>query len=314
MSHGPGTLGGAGAGRCRWVHVAAMYTACLVMPSSMSVHSRRGFPCKHEQVDCLCMEEQHTKEQCCGTAEDPKSLQSRSQNLQLFCTLFQIPQPAQPTNLRSWPHPIGNHPHTKPILASCPSGPPLMRLHGVQSPIRGSSASEGPCLLETGNNARPSPPQPQMHTTTGALANQSQPLLDQAQLTPLLPQPLAPALHAPARQAHASASSAEQRLAYCQPMWRHCSPAYRAAEPSSSSMRSSWLYLALRSERQGAPVLIWPVDRPTARSAMKESSVSPAEGTGHVSRGAWGQLQFGFNTWLAARQNAMRGHCVNQHA
>ena len=28
-------------------------------------------------------------------------------------------------------------------------------------------------------------------------------------------------------------------------------------------------------DRQGAPVLICPVDRPTARSAMKESSVSP---------------------------------------
>mmetsp|Transcript_25430 Transcript_25430/g.40664 ORF Transcript_25430/g.40664 Transcript_25430/m.40664 type:complete len:389 (-) Transcript_25430:289-1455(-) len=40
-------------------------------------------------------------------------------------------------------------------------------------------------------------------------------------------------------------------------------------------MRSSWLYLARRSERQGAPVLIWPVARPTARSAMYESSVSP---------------------------------------
>lgn len=26
---------------------------------------------------------------------------------------------------------------------------------------------------------------------------------------------------------------------------------------------------------QGAPVLIWPVDKPTARSAMKQSSVSP---------------------------------------
>ena len=37
----------------------------------------------------------------------------------------------------------------------------------------------------------------------------------------------------------------------------------------------TWLYLALRSERQGAPVLIWPEARPTARSAMKESSVSP---------------------------------------
>ena len=28
-------------------------------------------------------------------------------------------------------------------------------------------------------------------------------------------------------------------------------------------------------DRQGAPVLIWPVARPTARSAMKLSSVSP---------------------------------------
>mmetsp|Transcript_16941 Transcript_16941/g.52531 ORF Transcript_16941/g.52531 Transcript_16941/m.52531 type:complete len:225 (-) Transcript_16941:443-1117(-) len=40
-------------------------------------------------------------------------------------------------------------------------------------------------------------------------------------------------------------------------------------------MRSSWLYLARRSERQGAPVLIWPLARPTLRSAMKVSSVSP---------------------------------------
>ena len=34
------------------------------------------------------------------------------------------------------------------------------------------------------------------------------------------------------------------------------SPAYRAASPSVSSMRSSWLYLATRSLRAGAPVLI----------------------------------------------------------
>mmetsp|Transcript_74640 Transcript_74640/g.216581 ORF Transcript_74640/g.216581 Transcript_74640/m.216581 type:complete len:227 (+) Transcript_74640:614-1294(+) len=44
---------------------------------------------------------------------------------------------------------------------------------------------------------------------------------------------------------------------------------------SSSSMRRSWLYFARRSERHGAPVLISPVRRPTTRSAMKESSVSP---------------------------------------
>ena len=33
-------------------------------------------------------------------------------------------------------------------------------------------------------------------------------------------------------------------------------PAYFAASSSSSSMRSNWLYLATRSERAGAPVLI----------------------------------------------------------
>lgn len=52
-------------------------------------------------------------------------------------------------------------------------------------------------------------------------------------------------------------------------------PANLALDPSSSSMRRIWLYLAKRSERQGAPVLIWPVHRPTTRSAMKQSSVSP---------------------------------------
>jgi hypothetical protein len=40
-------------------------------------------------------------------------------------------------------------------------------------------------------------------------------------------------------------------------------------------MRSSWLYLATRSERAGAPVLIWPQFVATARSAMVTSSVSP---------------------------------------
>lgn len=33
-------------------------------------------------------------------------------------------------------------------------------------------------------------------------------------------------------------------------------PAYRAVLPSNSSIRSNWLYLATRSERAGAPVLI----------------------------------------------------------
>ena len=41
-----------------------------------------------------------------------------------------------------------------------------------------------------------------------------------------------------------------------------------AAEPSSSSMRMSWLYFAIRSERASEPVLIWPQLVATARSAI----------------------------------------------
>src|SRR6185312_7872847 len=52
-------------------------------------------------------------------------------------------------------------------------------------------------------------------------------------------------------------------------------PAYRAASSSSSSIRRSWLYLATRSDRAGAPVLIWPQSVATARSAIVVSSVSP---------------------------------------
>merc|ERR1719238_965920 len=57
--------------------------------------------------------------------------------------------------------------------------------------------------------------------------------------------------------------------------FRQEAPAKTASAPSSSSMRISWLYLALRSDRHGAPVLIWPVHRPTAMSAIVVSSVSP---------------------------------------
>mmetsp|Transcript_39509 Transcript_39509/g.86294 ORF Transcript_39509/g.86294 Transcript_39509/m.86294 type:complete len:279 (-) Transcript_39509:3657-4493(-) len=60
-----------------------------------------------------------------------------------------------------------------------------------------------------------------------------------------------------------------------QPTVRKFSPAYVHFEPSSSSMRKSWLYLARRSDLHGAPVLICPARRPTARSAMNVSSVSP---------------------------------------
>src|SRR5262249_39895783 len=52
-------------------------------------------------------------------------------------------------------------------------------------------------------------------------------------------------------------------------------PMYCASSPSSSSMRSSWLYFATRSLRAGAPVLICPQFVATARSAMVASSVSP---------------------------------------
>ena len=52
-------------------------------------------------------------------------------------------------------------------------------------------------------------------------------------------------------------------------------PGYSARPPSSSSIRSSWLYFATRSVRAGAPVLIWPAPVATARSAIVVSSVSP---------------------------------------
>src|SRR5262249_37165878 len=52
-------------------------------------------------------------------------------------------------------------------------------------------------------------------------------------------------------------------------------PAYIACCPSSSSIRSNWLYLAVRSDRASDPVLICPQLVATARSAMVESSVSP---------------------------------------
>src|SRR4029079_9787317 len=52
-------------------------------------------------------------------------------------------------------------------------------------------------------------------------------------------------------------------------------PVYRAFSPSSCSMRSSWLYLAVRSPRLGAPAFSWPAFVATARSAIVVSSVSP---------------------------------------
>jgi hypothetical protein len=54
-----------------------------------------------------------------------------------------------------------------------------------------------------------------------------------------------------------------------------CTSKASKASKVRTSMRMSWLYLAVRSPRQGAPVLIWPVPRPTTRSAIVVSSVSP---------------------------------------
>ena len=56
---------------------------------------------------------------------------------------------------------------------------------------------------------------------------------------------------------------------------RNATPKYCALLPNSSSMRSNWLYFAMRSERLAEPVLIWPVFKATAKSAMVVSSVSP---------------------------------------
>lgn len=73
-----------------------------------------------------------------------------------------------------------------------------------------------------------------------------------------------PASQASAEWSHASDHSAH--IKKTKPSGLQCSqalkrgnddaPAYTAASASSSSMRSSWLYLATRSERAGAPVLI----------------------------------------------------------
>src|SRR4029079_1799076 len=76
------------------------------------------------------------------------------------------------------------------------------------------------------------------------------------------------AIHDPAHRAAAAGSAAD-------PEENAARPAYRAPPPSSSSMRRSRLYLATRSERDGAPVLSCPVPIATARSAMVVSSVSP---------------------------------------
>ncbi len=52
-------------------------------------------------------------------------------------------------------------------------------------------------------------------------------------------------------------------------------PAYTAFEPRASSILSRRLYLQMRSVREVEPVLICPVLKATAKSAIVVSSVSP---------------------------------------
>ncbi len=68
----------------------------------------------------------------------------------------------------------------------------------------------------------------------------------------------------------------------CPPHTTHYPPKFKAfipknlaPSPNSSSIRSNWLYFAMRSVREAEPVLIWPAPVATARSAMNVSSVSP---------------------------------------
>src|SRR5690606_27580938 len=65
------------------------------------------------------------------------------------------------------------------------------------------------------------------------------------------------------------------KLAYFFIAYLKSLPMKRAAAPSSSSIRNSWLYFAILSEREAEPVLIWPQFNATAKSAMVASSVSP---------------------------------------
>ena len=76
------------------------------------------------------------------------------------------------------------------------------------------------------------------------------------------------------RKAGCKAGFSHKRFTYFR-LKKAFMPGYSATSSSSSSMRSSWLYLATRSVRLGAPVLIWPALTATAMSAMVASSVSP---------------------------------------
>src|SRR5262249_6888350 len=78
------------------------------------------------------------------------------------------------------------------------------------------------------------------------------------------------------RESPAVEDRQDQRL--LQPVhywWKAFRPANFAPSPSSSSIRRSWLYFAMRSVRLADPVLICPARVATARSAINASSVSP---------------------------------------
>ena len=79
----------------------------------------------------------------------------------------------------------------------------------------------------------------------------------------------------PAFRHHAASVAAARRGLRFFARGNAAQPGYSALPPSRSSIRSSWLYFATRSERAGEPVLIWPAPSATARSAIVVSSVSP---------------------------------------
>ena len=80
----------------------------------------------------------------------------------------------------------------------------------------------------------------------------------------------------------AAGEVAAELIGLSRPPRARLEPAKRAFSPSSSSIRRSWLYLAVRSPRLGAPVLICPAFVATARSAIVVSSVSPLRWRYHV--------------------------------
>ena len=79
----------------------------------------------------------------------------------------------------------------------------------------------------------------------------------------------------PAKDQNDRKCDPENRKEFLQHRALSLGPAYTAFEPRASSILSKRLYLQMRSVREVEPVLICPVLRATARSAIVVSSVSP---------------------------------------